>query len=129
MTTFRDIKRNARRDRHTQMAVPALYYTSRSDPLPTPVDCTVRVWLKNDEMSGAAAFPGSAEMATPEDRLRFDLADFSAGELRRGGTVSVESGEAYIIDHLYAIDDGWQTARVTRLTAAEIDAAELAVPE
>lgn len=126
--TFRDIKRNARRDRHTEMAVPALYYATLS-PLPTPLDCTVRVWLKSDEMTGGAAFPGSAEVATPEDRLRFDLTEFDEGALRRTGVVAVEAAEAYRIDHLYPADDHFQTARVTRLTAAEIAAAGLAVPE
>jgi hypothetical protein len=123
MSRLRDIKRQVRGDLHLQAAVPALYI-----PVPnaTPVACTVRVWLKSDEMTGAAAQEGSAMMTNPEDRLRFDLAEFSAPLRVQTAVVSVEAGEAYRIDHLYPADLGYQTARVTRLSASE--AAGLPVP-
>jgi len=69
-----------------------------------------------------------AERAEPEDRLRFDLSDFPpSAKPRRHGVVSVEAGEAYRIDHLYPADFGFQTARVTRLSAE--DAVTYPVPE
>jgi hypothetical protein len=118
---FRDIKRKARRDRHRELSVPALYIAA---PTATPVDCTVRLWMKTDEMFGATEQKGSAQMASSEDRIRFYLPEVPAP--RRNGVVSVEPGEAYRIDFLYPVDDQFQTARVVRLTAAE--AAGLPVP-
>jgi hypothetical protein len=75
MSRLRDIKRRMRGDLHAQASVPALYI-----PVPNaaPIECTVRVWLKSDEMTGAAQQNGSAQMTNPEDRLRFDLSEFQA---------------------------------------------------
>lgn len=123
MSRFRDNKRRARGDLHREMSVPALYISaSGADPVP----CTVRVWLKteNQMVGELSGFP-SAERAEPEDRLRFDITEIAAP--RRLAVVSVETGEAYRIDHLYPVDLGYQTARVVRLSAAE--AASLPVPE
>ena len=121
MSRLRDIKRTARGSLHREMAVPALYFPA---PDVTPIDCTVRTWLKSDDMTGNSDIDGAPQVANPEDRIRFDLAEVPT--LRRGGVVSVEPGEAYRIDHLYPVDLGYQTARVLRLSAAEADG--LAVP-
>jgi hypothetical protein len=110
--------RRARVDLHREMSVDALYI-----PVPDadPVDCTVRLWPKTDEMQGElSGLQGAATRAEPEDRIRFDLSEFPAA-LRRLAIVSVEAGEAYRIDHLYPADLGYQTARVLRLTAEEAD--------
>jgi len=105
------------------MSVAALYLAA---PSSDPVECSVRTWLKTDQMADIEGFAGGASMATPEDRIRFHLPDFSA-PLRIRAVVSIEAGEAYRIDHLYPVDDQYQTARVNRLTAAE--ATGLPVPE
>lgn len=123
--SIRDIKRQMRGDVHRQASVPAYYIPA---PGADVVPCTVRVWLKTeDQMVGVLPLlQGAATAAEPEDRLRFDLSEFNAPLRAQSGVVSVEPGEAYRIDHLYPADLGYQTARVTRLTAA--DATGLPVP-
>lgn len=123
MTSFREHKRKSRGVLHERHAVPALYI-----PVPDadPVACTVRVWLKSDEMTGASDQDGSAQRTNTEDQLRFRLSQFEASLRSRTGIVSVEAGEAYRIEFLYPVDLGYQTARVTRLSAAE--AAGLPLP-
>lgn len=118
MSRLRDIKRRARSDLHGDMSVAALYIPA---PNATPVEVTVRVWRKReDPMVGEmGGFQGAAEIATSEDRVRFDLSELPA-PLRRSGVVSVESGEAYRIDFLYPADLGYQTARVVPLSADEV---------
>lgn len=115
MSRFRDIKRQARRDVHAELYVPAVYI-----PVPnaTPVPCTVRVHRKREDPMADAGMPGSAQMVVSEDRIRFFLPDLPA--IRRvNAIVSVEAGEAYRIEFLYPADDEWQFARVVPLTAAE----------
>ena len=126
MSRLRDIKRRARGDLHREMSVPSLYFVT---PSATPVSCDVRVWLKSENQTSGdlQGFQG-AERADPEDRVRFNLADFPPSrQPRRGAVVSVEPGEAYRVDHLYPVDGTFQTARVTRLDRAEADT--YAVPE
>lgn len=117
MSRFRDIKRQARRDVHSELYVAALYIPKAGA---TPVPCTVRVWRKReDPMTGdLPGFQGAAQMAVSEDRIRFFLPELPA--IRRvGAIVSVEPGEAYRIEFLYPEDDEWQTARVVPLKDAE----------
>lgn len=123
MAGIRDIKRKARGDLHRKVAVPALYLLGDADP----VACTVRVWLRTDNifMGAMPGAPGAAELASPEDRIRFDLSEIPAP--KRNALVSVEPGEAYRIDHLYPADLEWQTARVVPLSATEAEG--LPVPE
>jgi len=122
MSSLRDIKLQMRGDLHLGMSVPALYTPA---PDETPLDCTVRIWLKSDLMAAQDGVQGGADLANPEDRIRFSLAEIPV--LRRNAVVSVEVGEAYRIDFLYPVDLGYQTARVLRLTAAEAE--DLPVPE
>ena len=124
MATIRDIKRAARGNLHLAMSIPALYFPVLAA---TPVPVTVRVWRKRED-PGVGDTPGSnasAQMVVSEDRLRFNLSEIAV--LRRNAIVSVESGEAYRLDYMYPADNGFQTARVVPLSAA--DAAGLAVPE
>lgn len=109
-----------RADVHREGAVRAFYIPA---PSATPVPCTVRVWLKTDQF--VKTITDGAQMAEPEDRLRFNLSEFPH-PLFNNAVVSVEPGEAYRINHLYPVDLGFQTARVTPLTATE--AAALPVP-
>lgn len=74
--------------------------------------------------SDMQGFAGSAEMVAPEDRICFHLIEFPM--LRRLAVVSVDTGEAYRIDHLYDVRGEFQVGRVVRLTIAE--AAGLPVP-
>lgn len=123
MTTIRDIKRRARGSLHSNMSVPALYTAVTGA---TPVDCTVRVWTSFAAIGQPVT--GGQEYADRQDvtpKIRFLLAEIPAP--RRGAVVSVETGEAYRVDHINAVDDEYVTAEVTRLTAAE--AAGLPVPE
>lgn len=124
MSRFRQIKREARRAVHRELHVPALYIAVKNA---TPVPCNVRVWrARQDPAIGALDNkPGNAQMIVEEDRIRMYLPELPA--IRRAGAIfSVESGEAYRIDHLYPVDDEYQTARVVPLNAA--DAAGLPVP-
>lgn len=122
MSRFRDIKRRVRGDLHREMSVPALYILA---PDVAPVTCSVRVWLKTEaQFNGALQGFEGAQLAEAEDRIRFDITEIP--EPQRTAVVSVEPGEAYLIDYLYPADLGYQTARVTRMTAAA--AAGLPVP-
>lgn len=122
MSRFREIKRRARGDLHREMSVPALYFAL---PTSDPVACSVRIWFKGDpQMQGNLPGFTGAERAEPEDRIRFDLAEIP--KLTQHGVVSVDSGEAYRIALIYPADQGYASARVIRLSAAE--AATLAVP-
>lgn len=123
MSRFRITKRAARIARHKELSVGALYIAATGA---TPVGCTVRLWLRTDEMTGMQSQDGGAEMANAEERIRFHLPEFAA-PLRRNAVVSIEAGEAYRIDHIYPEDDQFQTARVVRLSASE--AMSLPVPE
>lgn len=107
------------------MSVPALYIAT---PAADPRACTVRVWLKAQNlMLGALKGAGAAEMVEPEDRLCFDLTEQDGiTAIRKGALVSIEAGEAYRIELPYDVDRGFQSARVIRLSAA--DAASLPVP-
>lgn len=124
MSRIRDIKRQARGDVHREASVPALYIAT-SGATPTP--CNIRLWLKTDNhmVGDLPGFPGAATAAEPEDRVRIDLAEISAPA--KPAIFSVEVGEAYRIELLYPADNGYQTARVTRLSAAQ--AQGLPVPE
>lgn len=120
---FREMKRQARAAVHREMSVAALYIPA---PSATPVPCTVRLWPKIEQQNvSMQGLTGGANMAEPEDRIRFNLSQFSA-KLFPQAIVSIEPGEAYRVDHLYDVDLGYQTARVVRLTAAQ--AAGLPVP-
>lgn len=123
MSHLREQKRRMRRDRHVELAVAARYVAATGA---IPVACSVRLWSKTEQqIAEMPGLTGGAAMATPEDRIRFLLSELAA-PLRAKAIVSVAAGEAYRIDHLYPVDDEFQTARVVRLTAAE--AAGLPVP-
>jgi len=117
VTSFRDIKRNARLALHQTMWVQALYIPVAGA---TPVPCNVRVWNRTDpvQVGDLALLNGAATVAEPEDRIRFQRSELPAF-IRLNAVFSVEAGEAYRIEQLYPEDDEFQTARVTRLTAAE----------
>jgi hypothetical protein len=111
-----------RRDLHKDRAVPALYLATRSsDPHP----CTVRVFEKFEPLGTLANAKGYAQMQSETPRLVF-IADDAPPVIRRGAIVSVEPGEAYLIDTVQPPDDITTTATVTRLDAA--DAADLPLP-
>jgi hypothetical protein len=118
MAGIRDIKRDARLRLHRNNAVPAFYIPSTGA---TPVPVTVRVWGKGNPISlgDLPGFQGSAERVEPEDRIRFMLSELPTFR-RQNAVVSVEAGEAYRIDHWYPVDDQFITARVIRLTDAEM---------
>ncbi|MBH0113269.1 hypothetical protein I5E68_09955 [Novosphingobium sp. YJ-S2-02] len=116
MSRIRDIKRKARRDRHKELSV-AAYYFPVAGAASRP--CTVRTWLRVDEMTTGTDPDGGASMANSEERVRFHLPEFAA-PLRRGALVSIAAGEGYRIDHLYPVDDEFQTARVVRLSPADM---------
>jgi len=112
----RIIKRAARRDLHRELQVAAYYYAVTGAP--TQTLCSIRLWIRNEHNLSMDGLPGAIHATLAEDRIRFLLPEFSA-PLRNNALVSIEPGEAYRIDHLYPADDEFQTARVTRLSAAE----------
>lgn len=126
MSRLQDIRRRSRGDLHREMSVSALYFVM---PTSDAVECNVRLWLQKAPLSlgSISSFQGSADRLEPEDQIRFDLSEFPPSRMPRyQGVISVAEGEAYRIDHLYPVDRGYQTARVTRLPVAET--AGLAVP-
>lgn len=118
MPPLREIRSNARGRLHQAMGVAANYL-----PVPnaTPVPLNVRVWRKVDGgMLGDQPGPSgaqNAERAASEDRVRFDLSEIPM--LRVNGQVAVSATEAYRIEFLYPVDDGYQTARVVPLLPAQ----------
>jgi hypothetical protein len=124
MSALRTIKRQARRDLHDQMEIPA-YYLRQAGAAPMLVH--VRLWYAANrigQVKGSRIYP--AEMENESDRLRFDLSEIGR-TLENGAIVSLEAGEAYRIDNLLPPDDEFQTAEVSRMTGAETDG--LPVPD
>lgn len=114
-----------RGDVHREASVPALYIPASGA---TPLTISVRVHRRSDmpnigEMGG---YDGAAMMAITEDRIRFLRADLPT-HLRTNSIVSVEAGEAYVVEFWYPRDDEYITARVTPMTEAEAEG--LPVPE
>lgn len=123
MPGFRDILRRGRRDVHKHLHVAALYIESADAE---PVPCTVRVhkhFAALGDMKGTSFDYAEREEVTPKLILwREELP-----EPRRNAIISVEAGEAYMIDHIGEPDDLTITATVTRMSQS--DAAGLPVPE
>jgi hypothetical protein len=122
---FRDQKRRARRDLHETLQVPVLYLRSLASDHATAVPLTVRLWQawgQIGDVKGSRIYPG--EMQNEKDRIRFNMNEIS--RIETGAIVSVEPGEAYRVDNTLPLDDEFQTAEVTRLSAA--DAQDLPVP-
>lgn len=119
--SIRDAIRAGRRTLHADMAVPALYIAT---PGATPVPVSVRVHTK---FGAIGRLMNNADGAAAEElkpRLIFLVDEIAS--VARLAVVSVEPGEAYIIDFAQPRDDITITAFVTALDATE--AAGLPVP-
>lgn len=131
-TPFRDLKRKMRRDRHTTMMVPAFYYPAPASP--TPVAVTVRTHLR---FKGAnnGALPGGGEdsiyarMVEAVDKIVFRTAELPMGKPRQGSIISVERGEAYLVEAVDPSDDDEVHAKVSRIPATDARLASWQVPE
>ena len=110
---WRSIKRTARRVVHSTMQVPAIAI----DSLAAEHSVTVRV---HDKQGVSGDLAGTnlnyAEVRERQPSLIFWRYQF---EPVRGMVVSVETGEAYRVDHLEPPDDTTIRALVTPLTNAE----------
>lgn len=104
MTTFRDIKRAARRDLHAIMKTPALYIATPGDP---GVAIDVRLHTKFDLLALDAGPTGLASRREMKPKIIFMRSELLTASivLSRGGMISVEVGEAYELDNADAPDD------------------------
>lgn len=117
--SIRDIKRRARLELHRRLSVPALYIPAQGV---TPIPCAVRVHTK----FGALGEPEMAQRVEVEPKLVFLVSELPAPLRVKTGKVSVEAGEAYLIEAVEPRDDITITARVSRLS--EADATGLPLP-
>lgn len=124
MTNLRDIRRKARRDLHALAQIPALYIAAPGD---AGVPVTVRVHTKFDAL-GMEGADGGARRREAKPKIIFlrDQLTQDSIQLKRNGVVSVDPGEAYVLELPDAPDDITITWFVTVLPAA--DAAGLPVP-
>jgi hypothetical protein len=98
---FRDIKREARRDLHRELEVPALYIATSGD---TPVPVTIRIHSKWDALGDQKGTSfNSAERAERLPSIIFMRDQVPAP--RRNAIVSVERGEAYQLGYTQPPDD------------------------
>lgn len=109
---FRDLKRQMRRDLHTEMLVPALYILT---PAP-PVAVNVRLHTTFAELGASQQPAYGAQMAEATPKIRFDRTEVIP---KKGAIVSVATGEAYRVGVVQPADDEFQFAAVSRLTESE----------
>lgn len=122
MTSWRDTKRQMRRDLHSVMQIPVLYLVDGEDPLPL----TVRLHYTMDQvgdLKGTNFHYAERQNVDPQILFMRDQLDKPA----RGAVVSFQAGEAYRIDNVEPFDDISVKAAVVRLSSTE--AAGLPVPE
>lgn len=121
MQSIRDIKRKARLDLHNVMRVEAFYLPT---PSADPVSIHVRVHAKWDAV--AMETSGTGKPVARQDRptklvfLQSEL-DAASITLQRKGIVSVEPGEAYVLDNAEAPDLLTVTWNVTQLRGSDLD--------
>lgn len=125
MGNLRDIKRKARRDLHRVMGIAALYL-SAADDVGTPI--TVRLHSKTDAlaMKGENGMAARRELEPKLLFMRSELADAGI-TLKRKDIVSIEPGEAYLLESDDPVDDITVTWYVTVLSAEKAEG--LPVPE
>ena len=115
MGSFRDIKRNARRDLHREMRVPAFYLSA---PDAEPVRVNVRVHTKFEALGDQKGTNfNSAEMIERQPMILFMRDEIA--QPKRGAIVSVEPGEAYRLGVSSPPDDISVSVAVTALTPSE----------
>lgn len=126
MPSFRDIKRRARAQLHDRMKVRALYITPGADPVPVLLHVRVHTKWAGVAPSGAESDSPERQEVTPKILFMLDELADQAVTLVKGGTVSVERGEAYTLDNAEApdlISVKWVVSQVqnqTRLAAMPI---------
>lgn len=124
MRSFRDIKRNARRDVQKHMRVPALYLATVGA---VPVPCFVRVHTKFQalgDMKGTNFNYAEYEDISP----RIILWREEIPQPVRNAIISVEAGEAYYLDNIQPADDLSITATVAKLDDDDPKLAGLPTP-
>jgi len=122
MASWRSIRRQARRDLHKTMRVPAFYYAPGGGAV---APCTVRVWqgfTYLGDMKGT-----SFDYAEYGDNTPRIITMDSEIIPERLGVFSVEPGEAYRVDRREPKDDITSISHVVRLDKDE--AAGLLVPD
>lgn len=117
MRTWRDIKRQGRRDRHAHMSVAAIYI-AQTGASPVRVNVRDHTRSKTTDVSGVGE--GFAQMLDTEDRLIFDRSEVSVP--LRNGLVFMGSTEAYRVNQCRPPDDMEITAEVTILSESEAGA-------
>lgn len=117
MVSFRDIKRQMRRDLHRELRVSAFYYPD-ADDISIFIPVTVRVHTKFVQLGEQAGTNySSAEREDVAPRILF-MRDEVPSPLRNS-IVSVGPGEAYQVDHTQPPDGISISAFVSQLTEAK----------
>lgn len=119
--SWRDIKRDMRRDVHSNMQIPALYLEAGKPPL----EVTVRLHTKfadlGDMRGTSSAFAEKHEVSPKAILLTEEVPNPV-----RNAIISVAPGEAYRIDNAYPPENITITVEILRLSKDE--AAVLPVP-
>lgn len=113
--TFRDIKKQSRRDLHDTMRVAATCYVGGA--IGSPVSVFVRVHNKHvsaGDLAGTSL--GYAEVREDAPKIVFDVLERVPA---RGDVVSVSETEAYRVDTPDPADGEFQVAAVVPLSAAQ----------
>ena len=123
--SFRDIKRNARRDLHDHLQIPAIYIPTAEH---AGIEITCRLHTKFDLLALDAGPTGLASRREMKPKIIFmrDEMLTKGITLKRLGVVSIEPGEAFLLENADAPDDITVSFFVTQLSAT--DAAGLPVP-
>lgn len=123
-TSFRDIKRKARRALHKELRVPAYYLlpttAGSSDKYEKPVLVYVRY---HPEYESLGEIPGRgdnyAERQAVTPRIIFMREEVD--KPKRNAVISIEDGEAYRVDNTLPPNDITITAEVNRMREADLD--------
>lgn len=131
MSNIRDIRRKARRDLHQAMRV-AAYYLPPGSNAPVLLHVRDHTKFQVNAIEGAVR-SGNGQMVdrqqmTPSIIFMRDELAARGITLLRQGTISIERGEAYTLDHAEAPDDITIKWNVTPITIAG-RLATLPVPE
>lgn len=130
MSSFREHKRRGRRQLHRRMEVPALFLLTPATLPEDAIPVTIRLHTKWDalgDQKGTNLNSAEMESLIPKAILMLDQLPFPSQQIPRTAILSVETGEAYRIDHTEEPDDITVTVHIVRLSAEK--AQGLPVPD
>lgn len=116
-TSFRDIKKEARKRLHERLRVSALYIAPDDTITPVTVRIHTSTRMYGDLVGAQDVAFAQTPIAVPEILFWLDEGVMP----QRGGIVSVEEGEAYRVDYTHPPDDVTIKAQIVRLEAEEAE--------